>query len=248
MKKTAFISDLLFCFLTSLLFFLCLFRYHRYPMALAFFCGLLCASLITFLAYIPLNKKRKRKVSEGKQREQRDRLMLYLSLLPKQKQAEFFLPIFENARMQSLDGMPVIETEETLIFPLFTIRPFDGDATASILRLETDKKKLLLCNVLSPEAEELCAQFSLEYKTRDQVFFLAEEKGLLPDLSWAKQPPKTKEKIRLFLKKSNHRPFFVGSLLLLFSSLITPFPFYYLFLGGTMLTLSILVRFLGTEG
>ena len=84
--------------------------------------------------------------------------------------------------MRTCAGFYAIETAEELCFPLFTVRPANGDEAAAIVRAKSDKQKRLLCGELSPEAEKLCAGFGIETTTAaDAYLMLKKEKMCIRD-------------------------------------------------------------------
>ena len=253
MKKSAFFSDLFFAFSVGSLLFLCLLRSLRFPfvaaLTLALVCGVLCAAL----AFIPLDKKRKKVVAEKKDAEKRDDLMLYLALLEERKCAEFFRPAFfdENAppQIRYLGGFYALETKEDLFFPLFTVRPVDGDCATQILRVESDKRKTLLCSSTAPETDRLLSRFKVAIRKADEIYGDIKSKKILPERYPFEREtvPKLKSKTKLWFSRKNARGFLTGGIMLLFLSLITPFPYYYRLFGVLSLILAVIIRFYGAR-
>ena len=57
--------------------------------------------------------------------------------------------------------------------------------------------------------------------------------------------PKKKKKRELWFAKSNSRRFLFGGTLILLTSLITPFPYYYLLSGSLLIISAVFVRIFG---
>ena len=57
--------------------------------------------------------------------------------------------------------------------------------------------------------------------------------------------PQNKKRLHLYFAKSNSRRFLLGGVLILLTSLITPFPLYYLIFGSALVLSSIFVRIFG---
>ena len=81
----------------------------------------------------------------------------------------------------------------------------------------------------------------------DEIFSLFERTGTTPErLICGEIPrPKLKARLRRVFSKKNARPFFTGGILLLFMSLFTFFPLYYLITGSILLLSSVFIRVLG---
>ena len=57
--------------------------------------------------------------------------------------------------------------------------------------------------------------------------------------------PKKKKRLRAWFAKSNSRRFLLGGTLILLTSLITPFPLYYIILGSALVLSAVFVRIFG---
>ena len=251
MKKSAFISDLLFAFFIAFIVAVCLLRYFRFPLFSAFLCGTLIGIICSIILFFPLDKKRKKIITEKKEGIERDNFCLYLALLSLEKQAAFcekLLPETEDKKTLRLtSGVYFWETENALYFPYFTVRPVDGDAAAQRIRLESEKNKILLCSSLSDETEKLLKRFGVSFQGADEIYRIAKEKDLLPTrYPFEKEEEKPlRRKAKIWFSKRNGKPFLTGGVLLLTSSLITPFPVYYLSVGLLLLSCAVLVRIFG---
>ena len=60
-----------------------------------------------------------------------------------------------------------------------------------------------------------------------------------------KAAPKKKKRLRAWFAKSNSRRFLLGGTLILLTSLITPFPLYYIILGSALVLSAVFVRIFG---
>lgn len=140
-----------------------------------------------------------------------------------------------------------LETEDILFFPLFSVRPVDGDAVAAVLRVKSEKRKYLLCGELAPEAEKLCARFDIRAITGNEVYCILKKGEALPEhyLGEDTSVPKKKKRLRAWFAKSNSRRFLLGGTLILLTSLITPFPLYYIILGSALVLSAVFVRIFG---
>lgn len=255
MKKSAFLSDLIFAFSVGFVLSLCLFRYLRLSLPLAAVCALLFGGICAAILFFPLNEKRKKVVFERKEAIERDNLVLHLALLPDRKRAEFFQDLLFCAdrydepppEIKYLNGLYAVETREEIFFPVFTVRPIDGDFAAQILRTETSKQKVLLCSSTAPETDRLLSRFSVTVKRADEVYRQIKDKKMLPERYpfEAETPSKIEAKTRIWFAKKNARSFLTGGATLLVASWLTPFPLYYWIFGGILLAVAVFVRIFG---
>ena len=167
--------------------------------------------------------------------------------------AEFFRRFFaekeENGetKTRTAAGLNAVETAEILYFPLFTVRPADGDEAAAVVRAKTEKQKCILCGQLSPEAEKLCSRLNIQTKVAIDVYAMLKEGNALPEHYLCEEAfaKKKKKRLKLYFAKSNSRHFLLGGILILLTSLITPFPLYYLIFGSALILSSVFVRIFG---
>ena len=251
MKKSAYVSNVIFAFFVCFLLFLCLTRYHGYSLLHAFFCAVIMGTLAAVVTFLVLGKKRKKLVTEQKQAAERDDLMLYLATLSPRESAEFIRSVFcaagESCSLLRAGGFFIVERENERVFPLFFMRPVDGDTLAAVLRVKGDKPKRVFCRALAPEAEALARRFPLGVATENECYRLIKDGGLLPEkypFSPEKKGAFAKRK-RIWFSKKNARGFLTGGTLLLLSSLITPFPYYYVLFGSILLLAAVAVKIFG---
>lgn len=259
MKKSAFISDIIFAFLVVFLPAVCLFRYWRFPLAASVALAALTGALASLLTYLFLRRKRERLCLKKQDEETRDKLLLHLALQGKEANLKYFSEFFETHDAEGGESTPVnvrvngrkdfsrLETEEALFFPLFSVRPVDGDAVAAILRVKSEKRKYLLCAELAAEAEKLCARFDIRAITGNEVYLILKKGAFLPEHYRGEETsaPKKKKRLRAWFAKSNSRRFLLGGTLILLTSLITPFPLYYILLGSALVLSAVFVRIFG---
>lgn len=244
MKKSAFISDVLFAFFTSFLFSICLFRYKKIGLLLAFslavFCGALCA--VSVFAY--LKSKRKNFFLKKSDEDRKNKLLFHLTLLSNDQVVDFFKKTLSpNAQRR---GKLQVFTETEAYFLHFKFSPVNADALTDFFRLRTSKQKILLCSGIDEQARALCKQFHVEIKTETDVYALLKEKNAIPDHFLGEPSPKTqKKRFQGWLAKKNYKHFLLAATLILLSSLWTPFPTYYLIFGAVLLLASVLIRIFG---
>lgn len=243
MKKSAYFSDVLFSFLLVALITLLLFRHFSLSLALSFplacVCGLLAACAIAAL----LKSKRKNLDLKKSDESQKRKLLLHLALLSPNAQTDFFSHVLTAKRVSLLR----LSTNDTLYSLLFRFAPVSADEIAKLSRQKTTKVKCVLCDRIDDEAKKLCAVLDIRVKTGEEVYALVKEQELLPKnyLGQESPPNKTKRRLQTAFSKTNSRRFFISGLLLLLTSLFTPFRLYYLIFSFILLFASLLIRIFG---
>ena len=178
MKKTAFISDILFAFFISTLSSLCLFRYlgagTRGSLVLALLCGGLTAcSVCAFL-----QSKRRSFFLKRTDEAKKTQLFTHLALLSDKAKTEFFEQTIQRGKRIA----PLrIQTAEHLYFLCFRFSPVSADEIARLSRLKSSKKKIVLCNRIDENAVALADNLGVGYQTAESVYQLVKDAGRLPE-------------------------------------------------------------------
>lgn len=251
MKKSAFISDVFFTFFACSLFTLCFFRYTGISLFTSLFLSGVCGLLAAFSAYAFLQSKRKSFFLKKSDETQKEKLLLHLALSSDEANTQYF----KNALSSALDtavqkfGKLRLFTPSEFYFLHFSLSPVTADQVASYSRLKTGKQKILLCTHIEEAANTLCQRLDIRVKTGEQVYLLLKEREFLPQnyLGEENAAAKQKRRFKLWFSKTNGKRFFLGGSLVLFTSLITPFPFYYLVFGSILWLTALLVRIFGYE-
>ena len=250
MKRSAFISDIIFAFFIVGLFTLCLFRYQRIPLSLSFTLALLCGGLASGAYAAFLQNKRKYHFLKKSEEALKQKFSLHLVLLSDDQKTEFFRKMLSTEEYPAKRiGKLRICTNEAFYFLKLTIAPVSADDVAACSRLKTNKRKILLCLQIDNNARILCKQLHIDVKTDEDVFVLAKSKNALPTtyLGEENTTKKTHRRIRLCCSKSNARRFVLSGALILLTSLLTPFSYYYIVIGGLLFIAAIFIRIFGYE-
>ena len=249
MKKTAFLSDILFTFFLVWIATLCLFRHIKIPLiaaiVLAAVCGLLSACVHAKL----LQSKRKTVLLKRSNAALKEKLSLHLSLLGDEEKTNLFiraLSAMENAPVKRV-GKLRLQSETRLYFLCFRFAPVTTDDVARYSRYPSDRQKTLVCERIEESALDLCTRLHIEVHAGDFAFGLLQSQNALPETYLCDELPKDKRKhrLRLCFARSNAKRFLTSATLILLLSLITPFPYYYLIFGGVLLLLALFVRIFG---
>ncbi len=243
MKKSAYFSDVFFSFLLVAFITLLLFRHFSLSLALAFplafSCGILAACAIASL----LKSKRKHLDLKKSDESQKRKLLLHLALLSSEAQTSFFSRVLTAERVSSLR----LSTADTIYSLFFRFAPVSADEIAKLFRQKTAKAKCVLCDRIEDEAKKLCEVLDIRVKTGEEVYALVKERELLPKnyLGQETPPDKTKRRLQTAFSKTNSRRVFVSGLLLLITSVFTPWRTYYLIFSFILLLTALLVRIFG---
>ena len=246
MKKSAFISDILVTFFLVGLFTLCFFRYLGSSLIGSFALATLCGALAAGAVGAILQSKRARFFLKRSDETQKQKFLLHLSLISDERITQFFQNLFSEDLPKRL-GKLRLATKDAFYLLRFRFAPVSADDAAAFSRLKTAGKKVLLCNVIDEDALQLCKRLQIEVRTGDSVYAMVKERDALPDRYVGEETPvdKKQRRLRLCFSKSNAKRFFVGGALILLTSLITPFPYYYLVFGSVLLLVAALIRFFG---
>ena len=256
MKKSAYYSDIIFAFLLAFLFSVCLLRYLKVGLLPALLCAVLFGLSAGLLASRLLQKKHDSVLLKKREETEAEKLALHLALLSPAKQVAFFLPrveLFADGFLLPFvrrpKRSPFIEGETAVGFFRFGLEPVSADCLLPVVTAKTEKAIYLFCNDLTTEAARWCTRFSVRAVTIGGVYKTLKEKGALPE-SYLKSgvlAAKKKRKFRLWLSKQNASRFLTAGALVLLSSLISPFPYYYLAFAFLLLTSALCLKLFGFE-
>ncbi len=248
MKKSAFISDLIFTFLSAGLFTLCLFRYLKIALPLACVLAILCGVLATASVGAFLQSKRKTYFLKRSDEAQKEKLMRHLLFLSDEGRTKFFLERLSSPEHPAKKfGILRIYTENALYALRFSYTPVSADEILRFSRVRTKKQKIVLCRQMDGDALELAKRLEMQVLEAPQVYELCRECLPAQFLGEESAEKKRKRHFQLWLSRSNARRFLLAAVLTLASALLSPFPYYYIVFGGVLLLLALLIRILGYE-
>ena len=243
MKKTAFISDILFTLFSVWLLSLCIFRYLGLRLLPASFlslvCGVLCACAVGAL----LNAKRQTAYLKRSDESKKQKLLLHLALLSDEAKTTLLAPLLHATKRGKLR----LQTPERYYFLRFSFAPVTADEIATLARFKTSGQKTVLCSEIEDSAKNLCKRLGVETQTGESVYALFKKEDAFPESFLGEESPETRKKrlVRVCFAKTNAKRFLLSASLLLLTSLITPFPTYYLLFGFILLAVAVFVRIFG---
>ena len=248
MKKSAFISDVLFAFCGVGLFTLCLFRFLKIALWACVLLGSACGVLAACAAAAYLQNRRHRFFLKKSDERQKDRLLTHLALLSPEQVTAFFIPVLQTELdvPQKIAKLK-LATEQAFYFLHLHFLPVNADEVAAYARVKTDKQKVILCRDIEKEAADLCDTLQISVIPTTEIYRMVKEKDAFPThyLGEQKTAEKKKKRMQLCFAKTNARRFLTGGALILFASLFTPFPYYYLVFGSLLCVTALLVRIFG---
>ena len=249
MKKSAFFSDIFFSFFCSFLFSVCLFRYLNLSLFLALTLAICCGVLLAAAVAAYLQSKRKNLFLKKSDETKKEKLLLHLALLSEEKQTTLFKDAIPSEEPLQRFGRLRLYSTNKFYFLNFRLTPVNADDVANYARLKTGKEKILLCSDAENSAVGLCEKLNIQVKTGEDVYLLLKEHDKLPErfLGEESDENKRKRRLKLCFSKRNGKAFLIGGITLLFTSFLTPFPYYYWIFGGGLLLVSVLVRIFGYE-
>lgn len=242
-----FVADVVFYTLAAFILSLGLLRYFHAPYALAITLALLFAIACGGMVFLALYRRRRKRATGKKEREERDALLLHFALEKEERVRAALVEALCADGKEAHCGEDEIVAGEEILIPRFTMQPLSADEVARLIRRYGKTSFTIACNTLSPEAEKLLAPFGLKAMRCDEVYALFSRTGTMPSPLICGEIPRrsARQKLRRTFSKSNARPFFVSGFLLLVMSLFTFFPLYYLISGSVLMISAITVRFFG---
>lgn len=245
--RFAFVADLLFYSACAFVLGLSVLRFYRMPLWLSLICSAALALAVGGLAFLFMYQSQNKKFLNKKQREEREALLLHLTLEKPERVRAALLSAYLADGKDAHCEREILSVEGVPLVPLFTMEPVGADEIAQLLRGFGKEPFSVVCNALTPEAEKLLASFGIKAVCGEEVYALFSRTNTMPDpLICGEIPRKTvKQKLRRSFSKSNARPFFVSGSLLLVMSLFTLFPLYYVISGGILLLCAVTVRLFG---
>ena len=249
MKKSAFISDIIFAGFACFLFTLCLFRYVGIHLVVALSLSVICGVLMGGAVWAFLQSRRHTLYLKKSEESEKEKLLLHLALLSDEGKTQFFLERLSSPEAPAKKFQKLrIFTEESFYGLHFSLAPLTADDVLRFSRVRTKKQKIFLCAQADERALALAEELRVRILRGEQVYAILKEQNALPELylNTAHTPTK-KRRMRLWLSRANAKRFLVASILILGTALLSPFPYYYLWFGGGLLLSSLLVRIFGYE-
>ena len=249
MKKSAFISDILLTFFLVSVFTLCLFRHFRISLGVAIFLSTLCGVLGSAAVAAFLQNKRKTFFLKKSDEAQKQKLLLHLALLSDEKKTQFFLPILAKETTAKRFGKTYIHTPDAFYNVKVGFSAVTAEDVANFYRLRSNKNKILLCSQIEEKALLLCQQLNIQIKSGNEIYKFAKDNDALPTkfLGENNSQERRKKQWRLCCSKKNGKRFLISGALILFTSLYTPFAYYYLIFGSILLLVALFIRIFGYE-
>ena len=247
MKRSAFISDIIFAFFVGFLCTLFLFRYVGIRLIPALLLSALCGVLTACAIFTLLQSKRKTLFLKRSDEAQKEKLLFHLACLSDEEKTNFFLQkLSPETPLKRFNRLRLISEEQFYLLH-FTFTPVTADEVAAFSRLKTNREKVLLCSTIEDSAYALAEKLNIRALTGNEVYALLKDNDGLPQTYVGVETSEAKRKRRfaLWFSRKNAKPFLTAAALTLFTALISPFPYYYLIFGGILLIISVAIRIFG---
>ena len=245
MKRLAFISDVIFVFFSITLFTLCLFRYLKISLLISIGLALCCGTLASVAFFSFTHGKRQRVLLKRSEEKEKEKLMTHLAFLSDEETTNFFLQYFHKLSTSvKRFGKLRIYTQEAFYTLRFTFTPVNADDVLRFSRIRTSKKKIILCANVEVRAQELAKKLGISILLGEEIYQSLKEYDCLPT-EYLGVEGKRKPRLQRYFSRANAKRFFVAAVLLLVSALLSPFPYYYVLLGGILLFSSLCIKIFG---
>ena len=247
MKRSAFISDIIFAFFVAFLCTLVLFRALSIPLLPAIFLAIVCGILTACAAFALLQSKRKTVFLKRSDEAKKEKLLFHLACLSDEEKTNFFLARLPTESPIKRFGRLRIVSDDRFYFLRFSFSPVTADEVASFSRLKTGKEKVLLCSKIEDNAYALAEKLRIRALTGNEVYAMLKDSDGLPETYIGEESPESKRKRRLELwfSRKNAKPFLTAAALTLLTAFVSPFPYYYFIFGGILLCASVFIRLFG---
>ena len=252
MKKTALFSDTIFIFIAVSLPLLCFLRYFRYSMLVSVLVSVLIGGAICALFLAITNKKTGKTELKKREEKEMEELLFALGLMPKKRLAELFLAAFlktdDKAILKRYASVYAIQSGEWISFPLFPLSAVTVDDVANVCKIKTSKRKKILVGKATDQARLLCKKMGIPLLCDAEIYkFFKETEVKVPSVDTPNPLDKKQRRKHTILLKRNAKQFCYGGIILLITSLFTPFRYYYLIIGCAMMICALLLRIFGHE-
>lgn len=246
MKRSAFISDIIFAFFVGFLCTLLVFRSVGIHLLPSFLLALLCGGLSACAVFALLQHKRKTVFLKRSDEAQKNKLLFHLACLSDEEKTKFFLQRLSGDEPLQRFGRLRLTSAKRFFFLHFSFSPVTADEVAAFSRLKTGKEKVLLCSKIEDDAYALAERLNLRTLTGNEVYALLKDRNALPE-TYNDEPSSVKRKRRfeLWFSRKNAKPFLTAAAFTLLTAFISPFPYYYFVFGGILLTISVAIRIFG---
>ncbi len=218
-------------------------RYFVESAYMALALGIFAFLVFAALAYLIISgRQRKKRLYLSNQRE-RKLLKTHLALLSKTEAAKTVAP--------AIDGFIRVErsricANERVYYPMFSFEKLTNCDIAEALKRRCGKKRAILCNDLSSDAETLAKKFDIEIVRTDDIFEKLKKAEALPQKYLYEDAEKrgALHKIKSRFNKKLTPALFISGISLILLSYFTFFPIYYVISGSILTSLSMVALFI----
>ncbi len=237
------ICDVTFTAFCAFVLFYTALRYYTGSVYIALPFAIAAAFLLGSLAYLIISGKQRKRRIIYRDAKERELFKTHLSLLSKTESAKLIAPCLGGGAKAERYR---ICSDDRVYYPMFTFERITESDVAAVIKRKSDKRKVVLCNWYTPEAEALAERFGIDFLCADDIFDRLKKSERLPEKYLCGQTAKggIVQKIRGRFNKKLTAPLFLSGLGLIALSYFTFFPVYYIVSGGILITLAVAALFI----
>ena len=231
--------DGLVCSFVAFMLLLAIFNYYNFKLTNALVLSVIISVIFFALLVTIKNKKRKKELTNVKDKKNLKKFTDYLRCSPQEKiVTDLYYQLKKVGYMPTKEGFGVILPQKNIvIYTLFKFLPINQDQLIEIKNLTpAGLKTVLICTDLTEDATILLKSFQQDFIIVSHVKyykFLKEYDLLNPENYLDLSPKKVKLKTLIkgcFNRKKSRHFFYIGLIMLVFSFFVF-YPKYYLIMG-----------------
>lgn len=216
-----------------------------------FVLSLLFSFAIVYLIFFLFNKNQTKKANQKKYLTDIDQYFLAFRLMSKSNQLHLIntiIKIEQNTRILN-DGIIYKKDNKTIMILIATA--YEKISQFDFINLIQGKEKFdvikIICNDYDSSINtQILTNTNIEFITKkklfDEYFFKHSIYPKIDILNTKKSHPKMKEILKNFIAPNKAKSYFLCGLILIFSSIILPYHYYYLIFGSALMILSVLCK------
>ncbi|MCD7729228.1 MAG: hypothetical protein LUI60_04875 [Clostridia bacterium] len=227
------ICDTLLTALCAFIFFFTLVRYYTKNAVIALISGICGGVALGAGAFFYIRRKQRKKILFGREAEEKRKLAMHLCLLPSGEACS----LLAKAAGGEVKGRRV-ESENIVCFAIFKAEPCDMDDILPALKRKCGgKDKVIACNYITENARKLAENCGAAVWECADIYLRLKKAEALPETYLYAEPEKIKllKRIKLRFTRKLCLPAFWSGAALMFMSLFTFYPIYYIVSGAILL-------------
>jgi len=250
MKKFVFAlySDTVFVGLATFIFSFALFRFYFKTFAIALIFSIFTALSVGVLAFFLFKRKTDKKFLKLCDEKDMEKLKFHLALDSKENNFQRFFNALSKKYQSAQKQDDCIFANQKNYYISFKLEPVSADQIVDLIKLSNGKDTVLLTCSATPDALNISKNFNIQIADAKEIYLLLKETDCLPEkYIYSEKMIGFKEKLKFRFSKRAYKGYLLSGAILLFFSLFTFFPVYYLISGGILLLIAVAVKLFGKE-